>query len=276
MHIYSLKNTPLPTLVDCLLQSFKGYFVQLPGSVEYWEERYRAARVDWALSFGMFDGKALVGFIVNGIDEFGGLKTAFNTGTGVLSHYRGQAIVDQLYAHALPIFKENGVQQCALEVICQNERAIRVYERIGFQTVRRLHCFKGDLNPCSPFIHVREVDIAVLLGKDDPERALDSWDNCNSAIRNGSAVYKAYEITREGNILGWCVINPKVGYVPRCVVANTHQQEDWEAVFEGIGQVCRSVRMNNVDTRCVQLLNGLRVAGMVNHIDQFEMAMPIG
>ena len=42
------------------------------------------------LSFGVFDGEQLVGFVIHCIGEEAGRTVAYNTGTGVLPGYRGQ------------------------------------------------------------------------------------------------------------------------------------------------------------------------------------------
>jgi len=84
IEIRDLANTKLSTIVDCLLIAFDGYFVKMPSDVHYWANRYKGARVDFSLSFGAFEGDKLVAFIINGIDDDKGMRTAFNTGTGVI------------------------------------------------------------------------------------------------------------------------------------------------------------------------------------------------
>ena len=142
-NIQHLKNTDLPIIVDCLVKAFANYFVPMPDSVDYWRNRFKGARVNFELSYGVFDDQQLVAFIINGVDGEKEALTAFNTGTGVLPAYRGQQLVDKMYEKAIPIFKENDITSCALEVIQANDRAIRVYERIGFTKQRSLQCFKG-------------------------------------------------------------------------------------------------------------------------------------
>jgi ribosomal protein S18 acetylase RimI-like enzyme len=107
--------------------AFDGYFVKMPDSLDYWATRFKQARVNYHYSFGVFDASRLVAFIIQGMDIHDGQLTAFNTGTGVLPAYRGQKLVDRLYDHAIPRLKERGIQKCQLEVIQENERAIRVY-----------------------------------------------------------------------------------------------------------------------------------------------------
>ena len=102
MQIKSLQHISLEQIVECLLIAFEGYFVHMPTELSYWDNRFRAARVDYGLSFGVFDDDRLVAFIIQGIDIHNGEMTAFNTGTGVVPEYRGLQLVDKIYAHAIP------------------------------------------------------------------------------------------------------------------------------------------------------------------------------
>lgn len=213
MDIRNLTTTPLTTIVQCLNEAFAGYFVQLPEDVPYWENRFKAARVDYSLSFGMFEGDRLLGFIIHGIDEAGGLKTAFNTGTGVLQPARGYKVIDQLYAHALPLLRAAGVKRCTLEVIDQNERAIHVYERIGFRIARRLRCFKGALPQRTGAALAEEIPLSDI---EQDLRATDAgyaWDNSLQAIKAAGDRYRCYGVAqRNGSRSGYFVLNRPTGW----------------------------------------------------------------
>jgi ribosomal protein S18 acetylase RimI-like enzyme len=263
----SLENTSLPTIVQALTQSFANYFVPLPTSVEYWQDRYHAARVDYTLSFGLFEEEALIAFIINGIDDFQGHKTAFNTGTGVLPSHRGQAAVDRIYAHAIPLLRKVGIQKLALEVITQNERAIRVYQRIGFKITRLLHCYKGEVQPLEPGLRPVSIDIEEVLNLPLPGREFDSWDNTDNAIRKGSKIYQAYRATKGEKTIGYVVLNPKTGHIHRAETTNNN----WPQLLDTIAQVTPVIRMNNIDSRRTDVHQGLKTYGLPHVIDQYEM-----
>jgi ribosomal protein S18 acetylase RimI-like enzyme len=270
--IHSLNNTPLRDIVQALTQSFANYFVPLPTSVEYWQDRYHAARVDYTLSFGQFeDGNTpestLTAFIINGIDDFQGHKTAFNTGTGVLPSHRGQAAVDRIYVHAIPLLQKAGVQKLALEVITQNERAIRVYQRIGFNITRLLHCYKGEVQPQDPGLRPVPMDIEEVLNLPLPGREFDSWDNTDNAIRKGSQIYQAYRVLKGAETIGYVVLNPKTGHIHRAEAINNN----WPQLLDTIAQLTPIIRMNNIDARRTDVHEGLKTYGLPHVIDQYEM-----
>lgn len=273
MHINSLSNTPLEAIVDCLLEAFKGYFVQLPSSVKYWEDRFRTARVDLNYSYGMFDGSQLVGFIINGIDDFYGKSTAFNTGTGVINAYRGKGIVDSLYEFAIPQFKKLGISSCRLEVITDNERAIKVYQRIGFNITRRLHCFKGVINNFDGNCHLKRTDIENSPAGFYNDEDLYSWDHTLDAIKASGENYRTYAVLNSGDDnLGYITINPGSGYVARIGKTNIGTFRD---VIGAIGKITNEIKFNNLDETRIQLRENLIQAGLMNIIDQFEMELEI-
>ena len=269
MHIQNLSQTSIEEIVFAIMLSFEGYFVTMPSDNDYWAARFQRARVDFSLSFGMFDNKELVGFIINGIDEYNGFNTAFNTGTGVLPKYRGQKIVDQLYQHALPHFKAASIQQCALEVIQQNDRAIRVYERIGFQTIKEYPCFKGKL-PASNY----QTQIQPIQHADIPLKPAfpDAWDNTNSAIKIAPAQYfESYQVHYQDQTIGYFTIHPSSGYLPQFGVIQPDNSQQWTLLFDGIAQIQRELKINNIDARRQHQIQALQTIGLENVISQFEM-----
>lgn len=272
MEIKNLQHIPLPSIVDCLLESFADYFVKMPEDVQYWENRFLGARVNFELSFGMFDDGKLIGFIINGIDYTGEDLTAFNTGTGVIPAYRGDKIVDSIYDFAIPVLKKNGVKKCMLEVIQKNEKAIRVYERIGFSSHRSLKCFKGSLKTGVTDVGVKKANFEHIIDKQTIDQQFYSWDNNNEAILSSGNLYHTFEVFFRDSCIGYFVINPKIGYLPQFELYDTESEYQLQ-LFEGIRQVAEEVRINNVDASRIHLCDALLQAGLENHIDQFEMEM---
>lgn len=270
MEIRSLAQTPLRAIVDCLLIAFEDYFVPMPSDVNYWADRFKGARVDLELSYGAFAGEQLVGFIIHGIDNYKGHFTAFNTGTGVIPAYRSQKIVDQIYAFALPKLKQQGISQCALEVIQDNHRAIRVYERIGFSITRNFLCFKGKLQQPPEELKVEPVSFEQVQGL-RMDHQLYSWDNVNAAIETAGSIYTTYLVKNGAQEIGFFTINAKNGYLAQYEAS----PDDFPSLLAGIQTVHPEVRINNVDQERAEIILFLLSAGLDNHIDQYEMQMKI-
>lgn len=265
MEIRNLKNTSLSEIVACLIKSFDGYFVSLPSEVDFWRKKFHGARVNFELSFGVFDTEKLVAFIINGVYLDNGLKTAFNSGTGVLPEYRGQRLVDKMYDFAFPKLKENGIQKYKLEVIDINERAIKVYERIGFEKKRRLKSYKGNLPKSMGNIILKEIDFSEIKCKSEYPY---SWDQCNEAVILSDS-YKVYKIENSEEEIGHLICSLETGNIAQVEVYK-HQ---WIGLFNALSKVTKTIKINNVDSRRVDLIQYLEELGIENSIDQFEMEL---
>jgi ribosomal protein S18 acetylase RimI-like enzyme len=58
---------------------------------------------------------------------------------GVVPEHRGRGLGTQLILRALHGFRQAGLRRVYLEVTAQNEAAIRLYRRIGFETARTVY-----------------------------------------------------------------------------------------------------------------------------------------
>jgi len=270
MNIINLSETDLEKLVEVLLDAFTGYFVKMPEDVGYWERRFFNARVDMALSYGVESAGDLVGFIINAIDEAEGKKTAYNTGTGVVASARGQQLVDQMYDKSIPLLKSQGITQCMLEVVDENTRAIKVYERIGFVKKRRLKSYKGVIQS-GPAVRVRLLPLSKLDDLNTYQKY--SWDFTNKTIFKAENQYKLYEVLAEksNHSIGYFVINTQNGTVAQL----ESSVQDWESLFSGIAWASETIKINNVDSNRNGLIDYLNLIKLPNIIDQFEMSMPI-
>ena len=196
--------------------------------------------------------------------------TAFNTGTGVIPEFRGQQLVDRLYAFALPFFQEANITNCALEVIQENARAIRVYERIGFSKKRGLLSYKGELAiPMPQKVTIQLVPFQYIQSGLS-EHALYAWDFNNEALLVLQDTYQAYMVTNSSNhIVGYFLINPSNNMVAQIESAT----KDISALLSGIRQVTPTIRIVNVDESRTDLIKNLVVCGLENTVNQFEMEM---
>lgn len=267
MEIRSLADTNLSDIVACLLEAFEGYFVKMPESIDYWEERFRGARVEYELSFGMFDQDRLVAFIMNGIDTQEGELTAFNTGTGVIPSYRSQQAVDKMYAHAFPLLRERGVQNCRLEVIQANDRAIRVYERIGFHKIKSLLSFRGACKVSEASLNQTEVNLSSIESLIRRKEQFYSWDFTFEALSKNETSFRCYLLDQYDN--SYYIINPET----KMLVHYELPEQELEALFSNISALCETIRLVNVDASRIKLVDSLAELGFENYINQYEMKM---
>ena len=273
MEVRKLENIEFEIIIDCFLKSFDNYFVEIPTDKNYYKERWKRAKVNYTLSYGMFHGEKLVGFIINATDERNGIKIAFNTGTGVLPEYRGKGIVKSIYDYAIPDLKINGISKCSLEVIIENLKAIKAYQSIGFKICKTFNCFSGDIKlTLNEKTAINKVDYNAFDWKDLPNQDLYSWDFHSKVIKNGD--YNYYQITKENFVESYFVINPKNGYLAQFEILK-ESNGCWNRLFSEIKEISNSIKVINVDNRLNKKIEYIKTIGLSNTVNQYEMEMDI-
>ena len=275
MQIRPFSDTPLKTIVNCFNTAFADYIIPFQVEVEAMGKRWQSCRVDYGLSYGAFDREQLVGFIINGVDQWQGKKTAYNCGTGVIPSHRGQRIVQQLYDAAFPAFREQGIGQCTLEVIIGNDRAIRAYEGVGFRKDRRLKCFARAADVVLKPIDQYRIQRAATARWKAYQKLVEfhpSWESQPAAYEVLRADCAIWELYSEQDLAGYIIVKPDSGHVLQFGMADRPDwkligQQLWRHVIDGIP----GLRMNNVDSRAGRSLAVLRAVGMQPTLDQWEM-----
>ena len=273
MIIKNLKNSTFEELFQCFQSAFENYFVKMPNDPNYFRERWEAAKVDYQLSYGMFDQGKLIGFIIHAIDQRNGVLTAFNTGTGVLPEYRGQRIVKSIYDYALKDLNQNGIQRSTLEVITQNELAIKAYESVGFQIYKHFKCYNGaiQLENIQEF-DVNELKVQNIPWKKLPNQQFYSWDNQKETISNGN--FRYFEVLYKQESESFFIIKPELNYLAQFDLLN-QKPDAWQRLFSAIKQISDQVKINNVDDRLNDKITIIQSIGLKNTIDQYEMELNI-
>ena len=269
MQVKDLSSTPFDEVMNCFHKSFENYFVTLPLDINYWKNRFNAIKVDWKLSFGMFDGDELIGFIINAVDVHNQSLTAYNTGTGVLPEYRGRQIVDQLYTHAFEIFKKKGIKKCLLEVICENSRAIAVYKRIGFEILRELRSYSGTISSKEKLFQVEKTDYRKVLDHNLYRPQFYTWESSAETILNSGAALLTYLLKNEQeDPMGYFCIDQN-----SVVLQLDSEEKDSNFLLSGISGVSKNVKIKNVPAQRKDLLNAVISAGLENTVNQYEMQL---
>lgn len=266
----TLGNTSISKIVAALVDSFSDYFVPMPDSVDFWKNHWKKNRVQYDLSIGTFDADDnLVGFMIMGIDERNGKTVAFNAGTGVISKYRGQKLVKQMYDFAIPIFKENRIEELALEVISQNIKAIKAYQSVGFKIDKLYQCFRSsDLTiPTSVEYRVMEVQEPNWTTYQSFTTENYCWEYQISGIKINLAAIKCFELyDKSDNLMAYYIINPINKSIMRFDVKD---ENSYEVLYHHWHNHFDKVRIMNVqDSKKIKFLQDYKFE---NNINQFEM-----
>lgn len=280
MQIKNLRDTNFQSIVNCFNEAFANYFVPIHATVDYLTLRWKGARIDPELSFGAFDGDKIVAFMFIGVDTHYGKITAHNDGTGVIPDYRGRRLVDKMYAAALPHFKARGIEQCSLEVIQENARAIAVYERIGFKKLRGVNCFGGAIitknTPMPANLTVQEMANPNWEAYQSCFDFEPCWNNSLNWVKAISDNYAFFEVYDNQQFAGFGIVDQS-GSLPIFGIHPDFRQKGFGRIlFEKMAIERTKLRTNNVEDTAVATLQFLEKMGMQNSINQYEMLMGIG
>ena len=238
--------------------------------------------VDWNASVGAFDGDRMVGFTLIGIDEWHGALGAFDAATGIVDGFRGRRLARRMFEHALPDLKGRGVESFVLEVLKDNEPAIRAYRRAGFEVSRELKCFElriedlpagpADLDPLT----IRSVDRQVVSGLAEDSDWPPSWENSYSGIERIPDELIAMGVFDGDTCIGTVAYTPILNWILTIVVEPTHRRQGvGRALMQGlVGSLpegIEAVRLQNVDGADSGMASFLERVGFEPLVDQYEM-----
>ncbi len=270
MIVRHLGHTDFNTIMSCFLSAFENYFVKMPTDYNFYKNRWKAAKVNFNLSYGMFDGDKLVGFIIHAIDDRHGERIAFNTGTGVIPEYRGQKIVKSIYKYAISDLKRQGITKSVLEVITENEKAVNAYQGVGFNICKTFKCFAGDLSTDETKVVLKKMPFYEIDWEQIPNQDTYSWDFHSRCLENGNSDY--YYVYHEDKIESFFAINTENGTINQLEVL-VNQNENWKRLFQAVQSIAKQVRIINVDDRLEEKLRAIENIGLSNTVNQYEMEL---
>jgi len=265
-------------------EAFSDYLVDMSAMTDE-RIRVRAAKngVDLAVSPGAFAGQRMVGFTLVGVDTFKGERAAFDAATGIVPAARGGGLAGRMLAWAEPRLRALGVARFYLEVIRENEPALRAYRKAGFAVTRELRCFRLPLAPLRPgtdgaaVLPLRAVDRAVVAPFAAETDWVPSWENSFAAIARIDDRLLALGAFDGETCVAELVYSPHLGWVMSLVVARPWRRRGLATAL--LRELARrlpeedgSVKVLNVDAGDRATLRLLETAGAVGYVDQFEMA----
>lgn len=275
MNVKSLTNTSFETVLACFLAAFENYYVKMPTDPEYYKKRWAAAKVDFNLSYGMFEEEELIGFIIHAVDNRFGKLTAYNTGTGVIPKFRGRRIVKSIYDFAVKDLAKNGIEKSILEVITLNEFAIKAYKGVGFTICKNYKCYEG--NPNIDISLEDNIEVKEIANKDIdwsllPKQEYYSWDFQKETILGAN--FDFYQVYFEDKLESYFFIDKKKLMLGQWDVYSNNDMA-WCRLFAVIQNISEKIRIINLDTRMTEKINFVEKMGLKNTVDQFEMEITI-
>lgn len=279
MEIRSLNNICLNELFEAFEQAFADYEVQL-NKVELLTMLKRRGFEPKA-SFGAFDGNKIVSFTCNGIGNFYGTPTAYDTGTGTLKDYQGKGLATQVFKYSIPHLKALGVKEYLLEVLQHNIGALSVYRKLGFEVTREFYYFKLKNNQISKTIRTLDFPYTLNPIKIDEYNSIPnfwdfkpSWQNSIEAIERCLKDFICLGVFSEGNLIGYGVFEPISGDVTQIAVDKQFRRRGvGSLLFQKMLESNKhsSIKIINTDIECHSITTFLQSKNIEPAGKQFEM-----
>lgn len=251
MEIRSLVNIDFDTLYHGFESAFADYAIRF----EKDEVRSMLKRRGYnpRLSFAAFEGGEIVAFILNGTGIYGGVASAYDTGTGTVKEYRGRGLAAGIFTHSIPFLKEAGIRQYVLEVLQDNSPAVALYRRMGFRATRSLDCFRGaigqiDTRGGNAACTVAEIGAGDISGARRYCDFAPSWQNSSDSIARAQSDMVCLGAFAGDAMVGYCAIDPHTGDVAQIAVERSHRRR-------GIASRLLSEALARMKTDAVKILN---------------------
>ncbi|MCJ8014859.1 GNAT family N-acetyltransferase [Paenibacillus sp. KQZ6P-2] len=123
-------------------EGFKGYAMDMTMSVDAFVKRNSDNQLSMEASIALCDNGKPVGFVMSGFRTVDGRLTAWNGGTGIIPEYRGKGHGKELIGAALDLYNEKGAEIALLEALSENEPAIKLYSKMGYQLIDQLRFYE--------------------------------------------------------------------------------------------------------------------------------------
>ncbi|EPY2305357.1 GNAT family N-acetyltransferase [Clostridium sporogenes] len=279
----TLENIGIETLHETFLNTFSDYQVKMDLPILKFQYMLQRRGYVAKASIGAFNDETLVGFVLNGVRNWDGKLTAYDTGTGVIETYRKQGITSNMLLNVRQLFKEMGVEQYLLEVIQSNTSALQLYKKQGFKILRDFECFHLDKNKYNPITTYKVEHVNTINSNDWRELTefwdfVPSWQNSIDSINVVSDAF-IYSIVRlDDNIVGYGVIDKKTGDIPQIAVNKNYRRKGIaRSILTDLMKNTESYNINviNVDGESRSMKDFLLKLGFECGVSQYEMILKL-
>ncbi|MCM1440932.1 MAG: GNAT family N-acetyltransferase [Roseburia sp.] len=284
MEISSLANRSFDEFFEAFAGAFADYETQ-------WDKAQLRAMLkrrgfDASLSFAAVDAGKIVAFTFNGIGDFNGKRSAYDTGTGTLKEYRGQGLASRIFAHSLPYLREAGIEQYVLEVLQHNTAAVSVYQKQGFETIREFYysnqsreLIRNPRKQPAPACEIKPLplqEVALLSHFSD---SAPSWQNDLSSLQRAGDAIRCYALFANGKPAGYVAFEPASGDIAQLAVHSGHRRQSYGSLL--LQKVLDEVQSGVVKVINTEIANEplhrfLEAKNIPARGKQFEMILPLG
>ena len=281
MEYQTLEKTDTFCLYQTFTKVFSDYQVTVDMPYEAFETNLKRNGYMPDVSVGAFEQEELVGFVLNGVRCWDGVKTIYDLGTGVIPAFRKRGITKEMLNIVQTICQDKGIGRYHLEAIQENTAAVSLYKRQGFQVIRTLNCYIAERNERKlgkrkqwQMIHPQALtaeqwELAKSFWNCSP-----SWQNSIDSVRAIADLFAYVLAEVSGNLIGYGIINKSNGDIVQLAVKHEYRRQGvaTEIMWCLHGQTSSpKVKMINIDERDESLNAFLKQSGFRMFVKQYEM-----
>ncbi|MDE7073479.1 MAG: GNAT family N-acetyltransferase [Odoribacter sp.] len=283
MNISSLADYSFNELFEAFSEAFADYETQ-------WNKTQLHAMLqrrgfDAKCSFAAVEAERIVAFTFNGIGNFNGKRSAYDTGTGTLKKYRGQGMASQIFTHSLPYLREACIEQYVLEVLQHNTAAVSVYQKQGFNITREFYYSNQSCNliqnplkqPASDY-EIKPFNVQELPTLSHFRDFVPSWQNDFASLLRANDTIHCYILRVEGETVGYVAFEPASGDIAQLAIRPDLRRQGYgslllqKALDENQSDI---VKVINTETTNEPLRLFLQAKNIPSRGKQFEMILPL-
>ena len=282
--IRQLTNISIDEIHNAFKDAFSDYaepFDLTKAQLQYMIER---RGFNFELSFGAFNNNTLVGFTLNGVDEWNNKLTAYDTGTGIVKEYRRQGLASKMFNDSIPILKKHGIKQYLLEVIKTNVSAFDLYKKAGFKITREFDYYTAAIDQLKINSN-KEVD-GVIIKEIKPDwkklKSLwdfnPSWQNSVNSIDRKIEHFRFLGAYKNNDLVGYGIVEPHTGDIPQlCVGKNYRKLGVGMFIFSNLVKLITgsSLKIINVSVENEPFKIFAKSINLTSGFGQYEMILDI-
>lgn len=276
MQLRSLEMIPFETLFDAFRRAFVDYSVPIALTRTQLAEIHRRRGVRLDLSAGAFAGDALVGFTFNGLGEWEGRRSGYDSGTGVCPDARGRRLASRMMYRSLELLRDVGATRYVLEVIQDNAVAYRVYEGLGFRVTRELLCWSLDSVAESTNAEIG-IELVSSLDSVKPGGMWDwtpTWQNSIDSIRRAAELRSILAAVESDAVVGYAVLFESGDLAQFAVAPSSRRCGIGTALLHAArARSTHPLRIINTDSRDAGTSSFLEALGATETVRQYEMIL---
>ena len=232
-----------PTLLDLFNAGYVDYLLPMRLTADAFAEHVAVNDIDLECSRVMLDDQPAAFALIahrNGAGWVGGL--------GTVPQYRRRGLGEVVLTAALAALRDRGAGVAWLEVIDQNERALHLYEKLGFEVVRDLVVWslpQRDKDPTA----VRTIEASSARAWIDANRGdREPWqraDESVAAVVARGAQVRGLVVERDGHVAAAAIVRDGGDRVEALQVVSPDEQAAADLLLAAAGPG-RELRFRNV------------------------------